>query len=314
MRRNVAIVCASLVVLLGAASDRAESQCGGSPPCVDSADIVDGQVKTADLGASAVTAPKLGASAVTNAKLATDAVTGAKVLNGSLGEQDISVHRRIVVAKNGGDFSTISAALASIGVGLGGLYWVVDVMPGTYVENVVMKSRVHLRGAGVDQVTIQSSGCSLCNVVELINLVDVEISGVTVTGAPAGATGIYVEDGSGIKIRGNVVRGNGTPSAPAYGIYVRDSGDFTSAEPFIVDNYVHSNRCYGIALENSVSVNLLRNYVVGNQSSGCTGSGADIFIVSGAPHISYNVVDSIDGSGGFGFYNITSFGFEINVP
>jgi hypothetical protein len=64
-----------------------------------SSDIVDGEVKTADLGSSAVTAAKiassavtsakLGSGAVTNAKLSATAVTGAKTVDNSLTGADI---------------------------------------------------------------------------------------------------------------------------------------------------------------------------------------------------------------------------------
>jgi hypothetical protein len=89
-------------------------------------DIVDGEVKTADLGNSAVTSlkianlavmnPDLGASAVssgkiatgavTNTKLGTDAVTGQKVMNESLSGNDIShgTLTRADIGKSTGEF------------------------------------------------------------------------------------------------------------------------------------------------------------------------------------------------------------------
>ena len=54
-----------------------------------------------------------------------------------------------------------------------------------------MKSFVHLRGAGRHLVTIvHEPGCGRCNVIQMIDAQESEISGITVTGAPEGASGI----------------------------------------------------------------------------------------------------------------------------
>ena len=74
---------------------------------------------------------------------------------------DRAVARRVVVAKSGGDFTTISAALAGVTPSASARY-VIDVMPGTYVESVAMKSWVHLRGAGPGFSTLQAPSASNC--------------------------------------------------------------------------------------------------------------------------------------------------------
>jgi hypothetical protein len=57
---------------------------------VFSTDIVDGEVKTPDLGSTAVTEAKLAGGAVANGKLKNDAVTSGKVLNETLLGADVS--------------------------------------------------------------------------------------------------------------------------------------------------------------------------------------------------------------------------------
>jgi hypothetical protein len=56
---------------------------------VFSEDIVNGEVKTADLATTAVTGPKIRADAVSNVKLADDAVTSTEILDGSVTGADV---------------------------------------------------------------------------------------------------------------------------------------------------------------------------------------------------------------------------------
>ena len=88
---NVTSTLAVLIALMGGAY--------ANHLLVLSSDIVDGEVKTVDLGSNAVTGAKLASgavtsgklvnSAVTNAKLAATAVTGAKTVDNSLTGADI---------------------------------------------------------------------------------------------------------------------------------------------------------------------------------------------------------------------------------
>lgn len=78
---NVTSVIALFVALGGTSAYAANT--------VFSSDIVDGQVKAADLASLAATTAKLNNNAVTNAKLGDSAVTAPKVANNSLLGQDI---------------------------------------------------------------------------------------------------------------------------------------------------------------------------------------------------------------------------------
>jgi hypothetical protein len=93
-----------------------------------------------------------------------------------------SAERQVVVAASGGDFTTIQEALASIEPTKANPY-VIDVMPGKYrARNLQMKSYVHLRGAGRNVTTISHYSTPATNVLELIGLQDVTISGFTFLG------------------------------------------------------------------------------------------------------------------------------------
>src|SRR3990172_4794795 len=95
------------------------------------------------------------------------------------GASSASAHR-VVVATSGGDYTSVSAALAAISPTAADPY-VIDVMPGTYIENITMKSYVHLRGAGREVTAIQSPS-PRSNVIYLSYLTNTAISGFTIRG------------------------------------------------------------------------------------------------------------------------------------
>lgn len=138
------------------------------PNTVDSAAIIDGQVMTSDIAAFAVTTAKIANGAVTDANI-TGPISASKI------EKPANV---VVVAKSGGDFATISAALAAINPTADNPY-IVKVMPGVYNESVTMKSYVHLQGAGreVTSIIYEDNNIITCN-----NIVKAEISGFTLAG------------------------------------------------------------------------------------------------------------------------------------
>jgi hypothetical protein len=81
---NVVSTLCLILVLGGGAAYAANT--------VGSADIIDGQVKTADIGNKQVRSADLQDASVTNAELAPDAVDGSKVLDNSLGTNDVATN------------------------------------------------------------------------------------------------------------------------------------------------------------------------------------------------------------------------------
>jgi hypothetical protein len=87
--QNVVAYLALFVALGGTGAIAATSACTGGLPCVNSDDIINGQVKTGDLGSGAVTTDKLIKGGVTADKLGKDSVSSVKVADNTLASTDI---------------------------------------------------------------------------------------------------------------------------------------------------------------------------------------------------------------------------------
>lgn len=257
------------------------------------ADIQEGTVQEGDLADAAVSARKLSPDAVGSREIADNAIQPADVgfpYAGSASrggpasdllcmgcvsktELDFAVPgiaaRRIVVASSGGDYSSISEALAAINPEPGAPY-VIDVMPGTYSEAIVMKSYVHLRGAGREVTTIWAPSI-LQDAVTINTLSNVAISGFTIFG---GHRGIFIWYSSPT-IRDNT-------------IYFNDDGiDNSSSSAIIEQNIIVENRNRGIVDAGSTAT-IRGNTIIRNQGPG--------IVTGGSARITGNIIsENVDG-------------------
>ena len=257
-------------------------------PCINSFEIEDGQVTTTDIADGAVTGAKMSDGAVSNAKIQDGAVTDAKI-TGTISSSKIQKPANvIVVAKSGGDFTSIQATIDSINPTADNPY-LIKVMPGTYVENVTMKSYIHLQGAGRDVTTIQGSSGSR---VIVNNLINVTISGFMMTGS---GFGIYIDTSSptikdntftgnseGIESRGGepIITGNRFINNQNDGIWL-DSASPTIADNIFTGNGMGSNGDGGIAVDNLSSPIITGNKISGNNPDGISDWGWGIPSVTG---------------------------------
>ena len=67
----------------------------------------------------------------------------------------------IVVAKSGGDYTTITAALAAITDAATDKRYLIKIMPGTYVEAITMKAFVDIDGSGFNDTIIQQADATI---------------------------------------------------------------------------------------------------------------------------------------------------------
>ncbi len=274
---------------------------------ITGAKIQDGSLTGADVAAGAIGSAQINTTQV-QSRVAGACATGSSIsainADGTVGcetDDTGAAAHRVVVATSGGDYASISAALAAISPTATDPY-VIDVMPGTYTENITMKDYVHLRGAGREVTTIQSPSTS-SEVITLSSLTNTAISGFTITG---GLYGIY-NNSSSPTITGNMITGsNGT------GIYnVSSSPTITgnmitgsngtgiynwSSSPTITGNTVTGNFIGIGSYSSPPTITITGNTVTGN-------SGYGILNASSSPTITGN---TITGNSYEGIYNLSS--------
>jgi hypothetical protein len=99
----------------------------------------------------------------------------------------------VVVAKSGGDYTTISDALNSITTASVSNYYLIKVMPGVYNERVVMKEYVDIEGSGELNTKITYTGSSTLSQATLKGANNAELRTLTVenTGGDNFSIAIY---------------------------------------------------------------------------------------------------------------------------
>jgi len=186
---------------------------------------------------------------------------------------------RVIVAKIGGNYTSIAAALDAISPSTDNPY-LIEVMPGSYVEPpLIMKTFVQLRGSGRRVTHVSCPSIVIDSSARFAAISDISFAG-------PGDIGILIDSvNSPININDNSIRNFGV------GIKVINS------------NQVHiaNNNIRGVGtgvLCESGSPNILYNVFTNNL-------GPDILIEEGAtPIIGFNVLNSITGTPSVAQYNI----------
>lgn len=140
------------------------------------------------LGAG-VAAMSLGQTAIKADGIVESTSGGFKFPDGSLQVAAANSYERIlVVAKAGGHFTSIQAAINSTTNTPSDRY-LVYVAPGTYDEKVVMKPGVDVQGAGVLVTTITAAGSAAADTGTVVGANDAELSHLTVKST--GGSGLH---------------------------------------------------------------------------------------------------------------------------
>src|SRR3989337_1317873 len=206
----------------------------------------------------------------------------------TLGAKDASAIQNVItVAKSGGDFTSVQAAIDSVNPTADNPY-LINVMPGTYVENITMKSYIHLQGAGRDLTTIQISGGAISG----FDLTGVVVSGFTIKN---GNYGLYFINTSSVTITNNIITQTGN-----YGIVTTLSSNLK-----IKGNTI-SNNLAGLS-PGGTAILITHNEIIGNTVDISVNVGSDV-------NISFNVIDTIqNGRSAKGQYNVKSDGSAASL-
>lgn len=205
---------------------------------------------------------------------------------------------RIVVAKSGGNYTTITAALNAITPTATNRY-VIEVWPGTYTEpsDIVLKSYVHLKGSGRDVTTVKTTGTVFNYIIVAADVTDVTISGLTITGGAAqGRGGIFIAASPGVPnsvtVTGNTISNN------IEAIHVGNGNPSSLSSALIVDNNILANTSAGIGFSNA-SGNVINNFISGN-GSGNNGLGAVSFASNNGTYTQVARGNTISGNNSVG--------------
>ena len=160
---------------------------------------------------------------------------------------------RVIVAKSGGNYTTITAAMTAISPTATNRY-VIEVWPGVYTEpgTVTMKSYVHIKGSGRDVTTVKTTTGTVINGA---NVTNVEISGITVTNS-LNLLGLHY--GVKIRIGSNITIQDITVTNTRGGIEVANVTNAT-----ITGNQLVANYYQGVWIYNTSGI-ISNNIITGN--------------------------------------------------
>lgn len=211
---------------------------------------------------------------------------------------------KVYVSKTGNDTSgdgselkpylTITKALAVANPGD-----TVTVAAGIYNENVVLKSKVRLLGAGYAATTIQGLGTT--NVVEGIAVTNATLEGFTITGASATTSGLYCADCNSVIVRNNHIRDNGAAtSTTSNGILIQGVSNL-----LVEKNLITGNTTGGIVISGTSQALIRNNIVIGNGDSGISHGAGSL-----KSYIVNNVIDR-NGNGRWGRSGLMIFSNDV---
>ena len=234
----------------------------------------------------------------------------------------------IVVARSGGDFTSIQQALNSITDNSATNPYLVWVAPGIYTERVTMKPYVDIEGAGELVTKITSTGSLTPTLATVVGANDAELRDLTVenTGGNYNATAIYTQGSSPSFAHLTVTASGGSGANRAFYIYgIRSSGGLGSptlrnvtaiasgwsasshltnyglynedgASPIVTDSVITASSWPYGGYENYAMWNFASSATIWNSKLSATsaGPGANIAIKADTYHGTYNL--TIDNS------------------
>jgi hypothetical protein len=162
----------------------------------------------------------------------------------------------IVVAKSGGDFMSIQAAIDSISTASASQPYLVTIAPGVYSETITLKPYVDLLGSGEEATQITAGGSSTLDRGTVNAASDVAIDSLSIIngGHNTYAVGVYASNVDGFKLtRVTVAASGGTVNTGLYtSVGTSDAAQNLSASLIIRDSTLSASggsSAYGLANE-----------------------------------------------------------------
>ncbi len=241
----------------------------------------------------------------------------------------------IIVAKSGGDYATIGAALAGITTNSATNRYLIWIAPGTYTETITLKEYVDIEGAGELATRITSAGSASDNTGTVVGANNAELRFLTVenTGNASFAIAVY-NSSAAPRLTHLTINASGA-SANTYGVYNTSASptmaqmtigarggsaatgvlNSNSSSPAMTDlSIIASAATYNYGVRNYVTSSpVMMNITVTATSVGATYNYGVRNETSSAPTM-INVIANVFGGGeNNGVYNASSSPSLMNV-
>ncbi len=171
----------------------------------------------------------------------------------------------VVVAKSGGDYTTIGAALAAITASENNRY-LIKVLPGVYTERVTMERYVDIEGSGElnTKITYPGSGSSTTGTVVGANDAELRWLMVENTGGSTHAKAIYNDSASPRLTHLTVSASGGSIS---YGVYNSSSSSVIQDSVIGASGGTNNYGIYNSATSSSYTVTINNSQVTGGTNT-----------------------------------------------
>jgi hypothetical protein len=220
----------------------------------------------------------------------------------------------VIVAKSGGDFSSIQAALDSIADASASNRYLVWVGPGTYVEAVTMKQYVDIEGAGelATKITTSGSGTAATGTVTGANNAELRFLTVENTGGSQYAIAIYNQNASP-RLTHVTASASGASSGNGHnhGVY-NDSSSPAMTDVIVSVSASGTTWNYGVRNENGSSPTMT-NVTISVSGGGYSGSSLGIYNKDSSPTMKNVTASAVNNYGNYGVRNDNSSPTMENV-
>jgi hypothetical protein len=211
----------------------------------------------------------------------------------------------IVVAKSGGDYTTITAALNSIADSSATNHYLIYVAPGTYTEKVTMKPFVDIEGAGELTTKITQAGSDPYPSGTVLGANDAELRFLTVENTGDYFNAIAISN-SGAAPRLTHVTASASGALDNYGVY-----NYLSSPSMANVTASASGGTYSHGVYNYLSSPSMAN-VTASAAGGQYNYG--VFNQASSPTINDSAISASDGGYEYGIYNQASgLGYTVRV-